>query len=425
MLIDEYENIPWEKALAPPHIFVSSFCVRKGLGRKALMARYLDRHIKKCGAACPLAAGLPTTAVIDTMTVFGERPAYMDMAAAWAETLLDADELMSEAEAAAGRPVPWILKPSLTNKAAEITIVRTIPDVKAALRACPDMGQWVLQRYIEKPLLISRRSNTSCGHKFHIRVYVLAAGALIVWVYGEGLLLLAVAPYPRNREHDDGHGSNVSIGTVGSGAAATSAPDAEEEFARRAHITNTCVGVDDPEFDEAAHVRTMSELPSILVDDGIASDAAAAQAITADVWAQIHAITAHSFAAVETHAGVYMPLANGFELYGVDFLVDADLRVHLLEFNPSPDVKQTGSRLDWVIAGLMEGVAALAVDPQFPPPVAINAELRTISSDRSTAPAAVGERREPLSGGVAWTCVYHSRRWSQANGKANVRVADG
>lgn len=41
----------------------------------------------------------------------------------------------------------------------------------------------------------------------------------------------------------------------------------------------------------------------------------------------------------------FMPLPNAFELYGIDFLVDEDLNPWLLEFNPGPDLKQTGGRL--------------------------------------------------------------------------------
>jgi hypothetical protein len=58
-----------------------------------------------------------------------------------------------------------------------------------------------------------------------------------------------------------------------------------------------------------------------------------------------------------------MPLPfPSFELYGVDFLVDEAFRVSLLEFNPSPDVKQTGKRLDGIIARLLDGVVGLATD---------------------------------------------------------------
>ena len=46
--------------------------------------------------------------------------------------------------------------------------------------------------------------------------------------------------------------------------------------------------------------------------------------------------------------------------YGVDFLVDAAFRVMLLEFNPTPDLRMTGSRLDGLVGRLVDGVVAIA-----------------------------------------------------------------
>eukprot|EP01034_Spumella_vulgaris_P045608 gene45608-56821_t len=38
-------------------------------------------------------------------------------------------------------------------------------------------------------------------------------------------------------------------------------------------------------------------------------------------------------------------MANCYELYGLDFMVDNNMAVSLLEVNPGPDFKQTGDRL--------------------------------------------------------------------------------
>lgn len=47
-------------------------------------------------------------------------------------------------------------------------------------------------------------------------------------------------------------------------------------------------------------------------------------------------------------------MSNCFEIFGLDFLVDVDFRVYLLEVNPGPDFKQTGTRLKRVIGQLFE-----------------------------------------------------------------------
>ena len=65
-------------------------------------------------------------------------------------------------------------------------------------------------------------------------------------------------------------------------------------------------------------------------------------------------ITGELFAAYRGEPSVYQPIDGCFEYYGLDFLVDDHFGVHLLEVNPSPDFKQTGKRLDFVIRGLLD-----------------------------------------------------------------------
>jgi hypothetical protein len=102
---------------------------------------------------------------------------------------------------------------------------------------------------------------------------------------------------------------------------------------RAGHLTNTCIQTDRSDFDESKSVRSLSEL------DG-ASGLSTAKALDA-----MAAILHDLFAAVAAEPTVFLPLDNAFELFGVDFLIDADQRVHLLEVNAGPDFAQTGQRL--------------------------------------------------------------------------------
>lgn len=331
--IREYEPLHWDDVLAGA-VTTNNFMVRKGLCRKANFAAQMQRHVLKCGAGCPLARGLPETAVIDTVPALHGRPAWLDLGAAMADALSDADDLIERTRRDAGAAL-WILKPSLANKGAEIHLVRGADEVEAAVRAWRDVGQWVLQEYVARPLLLAG------GRKFHLRVYALADGALDVHVFGEALVLCAVEPY---------------------------GPAAGDPTARHAHITNTCVGAEHGGFLEAAHVRTLSELPALLVEAGAcASDADAARRVGALV-AGVHASVAHVFDSFFGGMHGYQALPSAFELYGLDFLVDEAWRLLLLEANPTPDIRQSGSRLDPVIADLLEGAVRIGVDGRFPPP---------------------------------------------------------
>jgi len=329
----EYEDIDWDAASgSDAAVVVNNYCVRKGLGRKANFARAVARHIVKCKSPhpCPLRDGVPHTAVIDMVPVFHTRPAWMDYRSAVADAVADAEELLGGLPAGGAA----ILKPSLTNKGAEISIVHTLDEVVAAVKAARDIGQWVLQEYVDRPLLVD-------GRKFHLRAYVLATAALRGYLFVDGLALLATHPY--------------TSAAAGGGAVDTFA-----------HITNTCVNVDAAGFDEARLVRRISELPAQWVADGTCATAAVADERLAALRRDMASLTAHCFAAVDGNAAAYMPLANGFELYGVDFLVDAEWRVWVLEWNPTPDIKQTGSRLDGMIADMVDGVVALALDARLP-----------------------------------------------------------
>lgn len=63
----------------------------------------------------------------------------------------------------------WIAKPSITNQAIGICIFDSCAGLRAALEGAPDLREWVVQRYIERPLLLGAR-------KFHLRAYALCVG---------------------------------------------------------------------------------------------------------------------------------------------------------------------------------------------------------------------------------------------------------
>ena len=330
--IDEYESLDWEAVMSPPYRIASSFCVRKGLGRKGAMAERLGAHAARC-AHCPLRTQLPETVLVDTYTAFHARPSWLDARSALSEALSDAHD----AVIAGGPAARWILKPSITNKGAGIVFCADFDAVRAAVCAERDVCAWVLQRYEPSPLLLNPRSGSSEGggarHKFHVRLYVLAVGALDVHIFNEALMLFAPAPF---------------VGAQFDDAAA--------------HLTNSCVGSGHAGWHENDMVRALSELPALLVRDGIVSDAATGRVWAARAFQDMALAVAHAFSALDGDVAGYMPAPLCFELYGVDFLLTQDGRAVLLEFNPSPDIAQTGTRLNPVIDALIEGAVRVAID---------------------------------------------------------------
>lgn len=70
------------------------------------------------------------------------------------------------------------------------------------------------------------------------------------------------------------------------------------------------------------------------------------------------------FSAYENEYTIFCPMDQCFELYGLDFMMDLDnnFQVSILEVNPGPDFKQTGSRLKTVIEDLIEETCEIVLD---------------------------------------------------------------
>ena len=192
------------------------------------------------------------------------------------------------------------------------------------------LRHFIAQPYIDPPLLLPSYQN----RKFHIRTYVLAVGALRVYVYKDMLALFAPLLYSA-----PGSSSNTFDGDE-------AAPDL------RAHLTNTCL----QDGSREGSVQRFWDLPSTL------SSFSADGNWKAQVFDQICAVTGELFEAAARGQMVHFQmLPNAFEVFGVDWLIDAESKVWLLEVNAFPDFGQTGKELRGVVEGLWEGVVGVGI----------------------------------------------------------------
>ena len=197
----DFENIEWEDVMKGCCV-ASSYLVRKGLSRKAQLAMQIKRYLSKRKESI-LARAIPFTIILQTWDAFDDMKvdfgggtfASFDSTAVMTVALRQRLEWCLEHEKSIFLDKVddpnfshWILKSSVTNKGADIVIVRDWDDILDALEEVPDIREWVLQRYIANPLLIE-------GHKFHLRVYVLCTGALEVFVFNRILVLIAAHRY--------------------------------------------------------------------------------------------------------------------------------------------------------------------------------------------------------------------------------------
>ncbi|KAK5084567.1 putative tubulin--tyrosine ligase pby1 [Lithohypha guttulata] len=189
------------------------------------------------------------------------------------------------------------------------------------------LRHFIVQPYIANPALLPSHNN----HKFHVRTYVLAVGALKVFVYKEMLALFAAKPY----QHPSTTGSDAQIDLT-------------------QHLTNTCFQ------DESTKHSSVYSFWNI-------QESALPAGWQEAIFAQICQVTGEVFKAAAREQMVhFQSIPNAFEVFGVDFLVDEHQNVWLLELNAYPDFKQTGEALqDKIVGGLFEGIVRTAVVPFF------------------------------------------------------------
>lgn len=193
----------------------------------------------------------------------------------------------------------------------------------------------MLQRYVSNPLLLKKR-------KFHIRAYVLCVGALRVYFYRHCLALCAGKRYSNNNHYTD----------------------------LSAHITNTAFQIEtDVSFQEKLSVLQWNEevIAPILIRDGTFGCRKLASNAVRATFTKMESITGELFRAYQGEFGVFAPINGCFEHYGLDFLVDEEWNVFLLEVNPGPDFKQTGNKLEPLIEDLMGCTVDVALLPQILP----------------------------------------------------------
>lgn len=366
----QYESIGWDNLVGNSRTsLANSYIIRKALIRKHYLSTTISHWLTKHPQSVLKAHVKPS---VEFEVDYAE---FLD------DALLEAYELRESWERNAAKPAEqrewWILKPGMSDRGQGIRLFSSeeeltaifeewepasddeeeaelpdTPSLDAALKDkmatieldddATDRGvitsqlrHFVAQPYIHPPLLFQPPFE-SAGRKFHIRTYVLAVGALKVYVYKPTLALFAGKPYNAPSTDSDPNADLTS------------------------HLTNTCLQSGERE----GSVHAFWSLPGLPNNINWHDD----------VFRQICEVTGEVFEAAARSMSIhFQPLPNAFEIFGLDFMVDAEGKAWLLEVNAFPDFAQTGGELSGLVQGLFEEVVEVGVKPFFDLPDASGA----------------------------------------------------
>ncbi|KAI0778076.1 hypothetical protein BD413DRAFT_704275, partial [Trametes elegans] len=421
-----FSHIPGSRILS------SSYVIRKALIRKHFLSRCVHNYLTKHPSSL-LASGVPRTWELELS--FAD-----ELDELWGDDLYDLAEEIEK-----GDPTKWwILKPGMADRGMGLRIFHTKEELQAIFEEfeqededeneeantegqhdtavmTSQLRHFVVQEYLGNPLLLDPSEvplNSSSppplpdlrGHKFHLRVYCVASGAVKVYVYDRILALFSAVPYtpPSKQAHGDqsdvldlaAHLTNTSLQTergesgvrlldelVGCHVLSSPAPHRQQHKPRAMGLAM--------DEDTMAIVRQQqqrrvsdSRCPTITSED------------ISDLKQQVSDVLSETFKAAVEMSVHFQPISNAFELYGVDFVVTHDpspdaphkFQAKLLEVNSEPAIELTGPRLTWILEDLFKAIAKTCVEPFF-------------TADGSSAKGEsgswkVGELREHL-----WKCL--------------------
>jgi len=224
----------------------------------------------------------------------------------------------------------WLVKPSNMNQGREIELVRTFKEFKEYISSKPLHSFWVVQKYIERPLLYY-------GRKFDIRVWVLVTGAGEVFFYRDGYIRTSSEQYTLNNN---------------------------EEYI---HLTNNCLQVYCNNYSKYEAGNTLSFEAFDLYLAKLYSRHKEKPEMSRIVVPRMKDLIIDTILAIKT--GLIMPTKKRgccFELLGYDFIIDEDFRVWLIEVNTNPYLGIPNNYIRTILPNMINSTFNIVLDNIYP-----------------------------------------------------------
>ncbi|MDR3581698.1 MAG: hypothetical protein P4L67_00280 [Candidatus Pacebacteria bacterium] len=218
----------------------------------------------------------------------------------------------------------WLIKPAAMNQGRGIEIFKNdLAGMKKFIESKQQNSYWVVQKYIERPLLYN-------GRKFDIRMW-----AVMTWK-GE----LFYYRYGYVRTSSDFYSLDSKLNYV--------------------HLTNNCL----QQFgDKYGTFEEGNTLPLCVLDQYI-KKAYPKYDVDVDkhIIPRIKDLMIDSFLSVKDELNP-SKRRNCFELLGYDFLIDEDFRVWLIEVNTNPYLGLPNKFIDGLLPKMLNDLCEIVLDP--------------------------------------------------------------
>lgn len=221
----------------------------------------------------------------------------------------------------------WLIKPAALNQGQGIEVCRGLKEIQKSFRAKPINSLWIIQKYIEKPLLFK-------GRKFDIRMWAVATGKHELFYYKHGYLRTSSSEY-------DPQGTDNYI-----------------------HLTNNCLQKYGNNYGAYEKGNTLSfadfqeylnsEFPGHKLD-----------------FVQ-HFIPRIKDLMIDSYLSAKKTIHKGkrrtiFEFLGFDFLIDEDFRVWLIEVNTNPYLGVPNEYIEQLLPKMVDDMLEITLDHYIPP----------------------------------------------------------
>ncbi|KAL4466557.1 hypothetical protein ABPG72_010608 [Tetrahymena utriculariae] len=227
----------------------------------------------------------------------------------------------------------WILKPDNMSQGKGIEIFQSLKAILSFLHYKPAFSKWVIQKYIERPLLYN-------GRKFDLRVWVLLTNKGELFVYKNGYLRTSSSKYSM------------------------------QTFNEAVHLTNWSLqkGLPSYEKHEQGNRLPLKEGLQYIFDTQYSKYQVDYEK---HIYPRMKDLIIDLVRSCEQEMFKSKKLSNCFELYGFDFIIDEDLRVWLIEANKNPGFGLPTEKARKLIDEMVDELLKLTIDQEYTPKTAL------------------------------------------------------